>query len=124
MNERHESSESTSQLHAARPRWTESRSAESQAAFAAAVGLTRQRLGLSRAQFGSPLGATADTICSWERGRTFPELGRLRRVSIALGWGDPLRWPPSKPPWMIIAAGLWANDAAVAGPEQGPDQRP
>jgi hypothetical protein len=71
-----------------------------------------ERLELSRAQFGSHLGATAATIASWEQARTLPELGRLRRVSIALGWGDPLHWPTSEPPWKIIAAHARANDGA------------
>jgi DNA-binding XRE family transcriptional regulator len=83
--------------------WTESRSAESQASFATALRLTRQRLGISQAHLGRLVGVGADTISNWERGRTYPELRRLRRVSIGLGWGDPLRWPSSAPPWKFIA---------------------
>lgn len=58
----------------------------------------RNRVGLTQEQLSSKLGLTRQTIIQWERGKTTPDVYRLKELAAALGvwvWDlVPLTAPP------------------------------
>ncbi|GHU76446.1 hypothetical protein AGMMS49992_22120 [Clostridia bacterium] len=46
---------------------------------------TRNERGLTQLQVADALGINKQTVCEWERGRTFPRVTTLRRLATLFG---------------------------------------
>ena len=55
--------------------------------FSANLKRHRQAAGMSQAQLAGKMNVTRQTISSWERGNSYPDLGSLTRLAEVLGVG-------------------------------------
>ena len=55
--------------------------------FSANLKRLRQAGGLSQAQLAEQMNVTRQTISSWERGNSYPDIGSLTRLAEVLGVG-------------------------------------